>query len=627
MNASEIKKETDKNLRISCMSALHLASYFIKRKGIPAGRILDGLPYDIEYLKNTGNWLNNAETFRLFLNCHEAAGGFTHTDWKTVGEEIYGKGAPGYFKILFRIMPMKSIYLNIPKYISMLAKWCSYEIVSSRDGEIIYKVTHADKKTRDKYSIGGECNYQLGVLASMPKLKSEYGYVGDAKHEICSMPLHLIVENSYGLRPDQYHYDNTGFRINRQLVGRWVKLQPRNDNAECLSRDFELSGEDEANAIGIIKDVYHEGLKIFNEGDIYEAPYCVFKVTYKKRFYIGEKLNNRDMIMFLEKQLKMTEDKFRQVIMAKQEVERSLEEVTKRDEIIRAYMRDSILDEIYAGGNPLDFKPVRKNAAIMFADIRNFTAVTEFLDPMEITKLLNSYFSAMSEPIKNNHGEIDKLIGDGIMAVFPESNDAVRAAVEMQKMLNVKKQDFLPGRGIILKIGTGVNFDEVVEGNIGAMNLKMDRTIIGDGVNLASRLESLTKFYSSGIIVSDLVRGELEDSFDLRYLDLIIVKGKTRSVAIYEVLDAQDNAVREFKNATLKDYKRAVSLYSAGDFPMALKAFMSLNEELSIFQQRNPAADDPMIAIYMKRIVELIKKMDERSFMMQWDGVYRHQGK
>src|SRR5208283_3021143 len=277
------------------------------------------------------------------------------------------------------------------------------------------------------------------------------------------------------------------------------------DNEKYLSRNFETSNEKEANAMVLIKDVFHEGAKIFNEGDIYNAPYCIFDISYKKRFYIGERMNGRQMVVFLEKQLQMTEDKFRQAVWARQEIEENMEEINKRDDIIKSYMRYSILDEIYSGGNPLDFKPMKKSMAIMFADIRNFAAITENMDPMETVTFLNTFFHRMGDIIQENNGEIDKLIGDGIMAVFSECRDAVKAAVEMQKLLGKGDESFLPGKKLEVKIGVGINFDEVVGGNIGNAGSRLDRTIIGDGVNLASRLESLTKFYSSGIIISDMV--------------------------------------------------------------------------------------------------------------------------
>ncbi len=614
----------DSELRMSCVNAMHVANYFIKKKRVPVEQILAGLDFNMDYLKNGANWLNNKQTFRLYYNCQRSVPGFTHHDWKTVGEEVYGKGAPGFYKVIFKLMPMDMLFKSLPKYLPNMAKWCGYEIISRRKGEIIYKSEAFNRESRDAYSVGGECNYHTGVITSMPRLKDDYDYVCNVKHDICSMPLDVIAEGCYGMKPEEYFYDSAGFHMKGNLIARWVKLKPMIENENYFGRIHDLCPEAESNALAVVKNYRSGDNTIFHEGEIYNAPYCVFRVSYKKRFYIGEKMSNRQMVVFLEKHLQMTEDKFRDAVNSKNELEKSLEEVTKRDDIIKIYMRNAILDEIYAGGNPLEFSPKRKSVAILFSDIRDFASITEELDPIALTRFLNSYFYKMSGPITDNSGEIDKYIGDAIMAVFPEPSDAVRAAIEMNRLLKEEGSSLLPGMGFEFRMGIGINYDEVVEGNIGTADTKMDRTIIGDGVNLASRLESLTKYYHSDIIISDIMREELDSSFELRYLDLITVKGKQRPVEIYEVLNGQDPAVVDFKKATMKEYKSAVRLYKAGDFPKALKAFMSLNAELDTCRKKDRNCHDPIFDIYIQRLVELIKLAEDRGFMANWHGVFKH---
>lgn len=631
MTIQRTQSNTDKELRISSVNALHVANYFIKKRRVPQEQVLAGLECRMDYLKNPYNWLTNIEAYRLHYNCQKAVKNFTHHDWKNVGEEVYGKGAPGYFKVLFKLLPMDIIFKNLPRYMPNIVKWCGYEVIHSRKGEVIYKVEAHDSKSRDMYSMGGECNYHLGALSSIPKLKDDYAYICTAKHEICSMPLDVIADGCYGLGTDEYYYDGEGFHIKNILVARWVKLKPRLENEKYLGRVYDLCPEEEANALAVIRDFSIDDDVIFKTGEIYNAPYCIFKLTYRKRFYIGETMSNKQMVVFLEKNLQLTEDKFRQAVESKKEVEKHLEELQKRDEIIKIYMRNSILDEIHAGGNPLDFSPKRKSVAILFSDIRDFAALTEELDAISITRFLNSYFYKMSQPIMDNSGEIDKYIGDAIMAVFPEPSDAVRAAIEMNRILKAEGGSFLngmgfdcPGTGFECRMGIGINYDEVVEGNLGTADTKMDRTIIGDGVNLASRLESLTKYYRSEILISDIVREELDPSLETRYLDLITVKGKTRPVEVYEVLNGQDHSVIEFKKATMKEYMNAVRLYKAGDFPKALKAFMSLNAQLDSCRKKDTNCHDPIFDIYIQRLIELIKMSEERNFIMNWHGVYKH---
>jgi len=620
-------KAVDKEVRISCIGLLNAVYYFTRVMGVPFEKILDGLPFGMEFLKNTSNWTGNKEAFRFYTNCLKAAKGFTHTDWKTVGEYMFTNEASGYFKLLFKVLPLNVIYNNIPKYVQSVTKWGNCEIISLKKGEAIYTLAPKDLKLRDEFSTGGECYHYLGIINSIPKVKNDFNYMGEAKHEICSMPMHIILKNGYGYAEGACGYDRDGFKIDGRLVARWIRLKQRPDNERFLCRDYDLSSREASNALGVTGDVFNDGVKIFNEGEIYNAPYCILRFTYKKRFYIGERLNNKKMILFLEKQLQMTEDKFRQAVWAKREMEESMQEIIKRDDIIKSYMRYSILDEVYSGGNPLEFKPVKRSMAIMFADIRDFTSITEELDPLALVEFLNQYIDRINTVITENNGEIDKLLGDGIMAVFVDCADAVKAAIEIGKLLDAGAIKTMKGADDRIRVGIGINYDEIVEGNIGTSTSRLDRTIIGDGVNLASRLESLTKFYSSRVIVSAPVAGEVKNGLELRYLDLITVKGKSQPIAIFEPLDADSAAAAEFKRRTLAEYMKAVGHYSAGKFQDAIKTFKKLKNELEDACSKNSTCYDHMIGIYLQRLEELAGSGTGKKFMKAWDGVYRHDEK
>ncbi len=612
---------------MSCMSALNIIFFFSKQKGVPVETLMNGLSVDYKFVENTSNWINASDAYRLFSNATKSVSGYSHTDWKNAGSMIYKGKTPGYFKVLFRLLPLELIYPNVPKYSRQISKLSEYDVISRRPGEIIYKRYSADNASNDGYMLGCECSYHLGVLNAVAQAKDEFAYSSEAVHEICSMKADEILASYYKVNKTHYFYDGNGFFVSGLLCARYVRLKPRTDNPEFLGREYEFCDRDGCNALLFVNDVVIEGTRAFSRGDIYNAPYCVYRVNYRKKFFVGEKLGNKKMVLFLEDQLRMTEEKFRQAITAKQELQRSMEEVVRRDEIIAVYMRDSIYYEIKSGRNPLEYKPTKKSLAIMFTDIRNFTSMTEELDPIAITEFLNAYFFKINQPIINNGGEIDKLMGDGVMALFTDCNRAVKAAVQMQKILSAEGKDLLKGDWSELKTGAGINFAEVVEGNIGTAATKMDRTIIGDGVNLASRLESLTKYYQTDIIISDYVREELTGEFKARYLDTITVKGKSRPAAIYEVMDAQDDAVVEFKAATLKNYKKAVSFYQSGDFRSSLALFTDLNTQLGEAMQKESSINDPMIDLYIKRLIELDKYKDDRTFLDYWDGVYRHSDK
>jgi adenylate cyclase len=183
----------------------------------------------------------------------------------------------------------------------------------------------------------------------------------------------------------------------------------------------------------------------------------------------------------------------------------------------------------------------RRTMTVLFSDIRGFTSVTERGNAEELVAQLNEYFSRMVDVVFRHQGTVDKFVGDMVMALFGAPVDdvdhgehAVGAAVEMVRELGALNAKWLAEGKPALDIGIGVNSGEMIAGNIGSSSI-MSYTVIGDHVNLGSRLESLNKEYRTRIIISDATRALLKHPYDLRPLGDVIVKGKTRPVAIFEV--------------------------------------------------------------------------------------------
>ncbi|MBP6278552.1 MAG: GAF domain-containing protein [Rhodocyclaceae bacterium] len=182
-------------------------------------------------------------------------------------------------------------------------------------------------------------------------------------------------------------------------------------------------------------------------------------------------------------------------------------------------------------------------ATVLFSDIRGFTTITETLGAQGTVALLNEYFTLMVDCIQREEGMLDKFIGDAIMAAFgipvgheDDADRAVRAAIAMLKDLaNWNAQRHAEGK-MPVDIGIGLNTDHVVAGTIGSKK-RMDYTIIGDGVNLAARLESACKQYGAHLLISEFTQKSLRGTYYSRELDLVVVKGKTKPVAIFEVMD------------------------------------------------------------------------------------------
>ena len=229
------------------------------------------------------------------------------------------------------------------------------------------------------------------------------------------------------------------------------------------------------------------------------------------------------------------------------------------------YMDPGIADQMIAsGGEMLGGKSVL--ATILFSDIRGFTTITEQLGAQGTVALLNEYFTLMMDCIQREGGMLDKFIGDAIMAAFgiPVGHDddadrAVRTAIAMIKDLGEWNRSRINEGKMPVDIGIGLNTDHVVSGNIGSKK-QMNYTIIGDGVNLSARLESACKQYGAHILISEFTYKALKATYFSRELDLVVVKGKTKPVAIYEILDYHTeesypqmiDALRHFKSGLVK---------------------------------------------------------------------------
>jgi class 3 adenylate cyclase len=213
---------------------------------------------------------------------------------------------------------------------------------------------------------------------------------------------------------------------------------------------------------------------------------------------------------------------------------------------------------------------VKCSMTILFCDIRNFTALSEALGPQEIFDLLNSFLGCMGPVISKYGGFIDKYIGDGIMALFhPEPESALNAAIAMFKAL----QTLNASQAKPLNFGVGINTGELILGIIGGEK-RMVSTVIGDAVNVASRVEGLTKVYAVPILISGNVEQKLKNpaEYALRLIDEVYLKGKSTQVKIWEVC-AVDPEEAVAKMHTLGLFTDAREHYRLGDMLAARRLF------------------------------------------------------
>ena len=241
---------------------------------------------------------------------------------------------------------------------------------------------------------------------------------------------------------------------------------------------------------------------------------------------------------------------------------------------------------------------IQKNLTVFFADIRDFTRLSESMTPQQTFDFLNSYLSRIAPLIMRHSGFIDKYLGDGIMALFPRSSDAVEASVHvMEEMKSYNKHRQNSGYEPV-QIGIGIHTGALILGTVG-FRKRMEATVISDVVNIASRIESLTKVFGAQIIISGDVLLSLgdKDRYAHRFLGRASVKGKRNTVPVFEILDGQSEAAREGKLRTADIFEKALAGYLGNQFERAALLFKAVLEV-------NP--QDKASALYYKKCTDAI---------------------
>jgi signal transduction histidine kinase/class 3 adenylate cyclase/CheY-like chemotaxis protein len=254
---------------------------------------------------------------------------------------------------------------------------------------------------------------------------------------------------------------------------------------------------------------------------------------------------------------------------------------------------------------------VSKKMAVMFSDIRSFTALSETMTPQQNFDFVNAYLREVSPKIRENNGFIVKYLGDGMMAVFPDgADDAVKGGIAKLQQVHEYNRDRQHNGYQPIQVGVGVHFGQMMVGIVGEA-ARMQGDAFSDNVNLASRLESLTKLYGVSLIISETVLENLSNAKDyqIRFLDRVIVKGRQKPISIFEVLDAETELIRELKLQTQPDFELGLEHYRHYEFRASKTCFFRV---LAV----NP--DDKTAALYLERINHLM----EKGVPENWSGVW-----
>ena len=263
------------------------------------------------------------------------------------------------------------------------------------------------------------------------------------------------------------------------------------------------------------------------------------------------------------------------------------------------------IEEIDAGDH------VSLETSVLFADIRDFTALSEALGPAGTFSSLNEFLVTIEPVIEAEAGFINQYLGDAIMALFPGQADAaLRCAINMirqSRELNARRS----GSGeLTIRFGMGISSGPLMLGAIGG-GKRLDSNVVGDTANLASRIEGLTKLYGVSTLFTEITRARLEnqDDFCFRELDRVVVKGRNGAVSIYELYDCDTGPIQAQKHATAAAFAEALQLYRQGDFKTARQGFMDCAAK---------APEDNVARLYIDRCDGLMATPPDES----WQGVW-----
>ena len=281
--------------------------------------------------------------------------------------------------------------------------------------------------------------------------------------------------------------------------------------------------------------------------------------------------------------------------------------------VFSKYVSPVVIDNLIKNPDRIKLGGEKRNITVFFSDIRGFTSISERLDPEDLVHLLNEYLTEMTSIIMKDQGLVDKYMGDAIMAFWGAPLDqadhalmACQSSLEMMKRLR-ELQDKWKAKDIpSFDIGIGLNSGDAIVGNMGSFK-RFDYTAMGDNVNLASRLEGLNKLYGTNIIISQKTHKIVKDKFETRRLDAVRVKGKKKSILIYELLTQKDD-LDEKQRAFVKHYETGLELYFKKEWKPAIKSF----------QAGLKLMNDKASQMFIARCQEFLKNPPPS----QWDGIW-----
>lgn len=652
---------------VSCRNTLTLLRFLQATQSLSIEPLLKtaNIQSSLTHLMNPHKWVSYAESLRVFDLARRFCpspnprhflqlGRFAHS-WQTLGPGI---------DALANFLPLEKVMWLAASYARLFNNGQFVRSVRSGRGELTVISRYAEfvKPT----AIFDQDWWALGIYSGFPERRSLPPARVDL--EYTEFTLDHLLDHEYGWLGRKDH----GIRFERTYNGfdrgRWFVegaeyaheivllreslVEPGPVRGEDLfhPKPHELEGFSPEELRGMLEkrkaarawlvtdNLERDSELIVKQGEIWGAPYSRFRVNWQERSrwrMLVERVVSWRHRMVVSHAALRSEIEAAKAEAMHADRERLASE--RKSVIFQTYARHSLIERIDRGEDPRTDRPKRQHLAVLFSDLREFTRTSGDLEPEELVSFLNSYYNRLNRPIFNHRGEVDKIMGDGMMATFPpapgtepESLRAVQAAIDVRRELQAFNrerweehlQDDPDGLFQRVDNGIGISWGHVVVGNIGSDH-KMEHTLIGDVVNVASRLEGLTRHYGSAILITEDVRSRLPDRFHVRFLDVARLKGRGEPVSIHEVFDHEPESVRERKLAAVERMTEAWTLYAGGLFAEAGALYREIRATLGPHRLQPELCLDPAVDYFSIRCNRLERLSKEDPTLVEgWNGVH-----
>ena len=603
---------------ISCEQISPLIEYLVRTGRGTLDEILDGIGVSPEYLGNAHNWVNAWQQRQLERNfAKHRPKGLEHQRTFEFARKCVLKNN-SLLAIVAKITPLYSL---IKAMQTNTRKWnnaIDLTAIEVRKGSAVYKITYYPFYRATTF--GEDPWWTAGVFAASLDIR------GITDHQIdvvlSESPVRTLVERFYSSREWRYHEKGDSVWINDQEIGRYVTLATKQIGGSIVYSDAIDESADDRNAVYIEADFRLDGITYFRKGEFYGAPYTLLDARWRDPSLFrrllsspGDRLTDTESYRSMDEQISFSNQKLFEANQALAEAERRLA-------ITQTYTRKSLVKIVEAGDDPTTVGPEEKFVTVLFCDIRSYTALAEDKSPMEIVSLLNTHFDAMNNAVENGGGEVDKLIGDSIMAVFDNPLCAVEAAQQMVRSRIEENASARETGTPEIAVSIGLSCGNVVVGNIGS-RYKMDFTLIGDPVNVASRVEALTRYYGVDIIVTGEVVEQLGVFLNARFLDTVRVKGKRAPVELYEVFGHKPEVYRSYIIEHSAEYDAAYGHYENFEFEKALSIYRRLQDVARRLSPGSTEVFDPVLPRYLSRCKSLLADVESGTIQKEnWSPIF-----